>query len=122
MLAVGSSANSSTRPIHQRPGHGHPLLLADRQRGRLVREPMRQADALEQIPGPLRVAPLAGERHAQQHVLQRRKPGQQIERLKHEADVPGAEAVAADLGDAGDVGAVDGDPARRRPWSARRSR
>ena len=59
----------------------------------------------------LRIALLTGERHAQQHVLERRKPGEQIERLKHEADVPGAEAVAADFGDAGDVGAVERDPA-----------
>ena len=39
------------RPIHQGPGHGDALLLADREGGRLVRQSMAEADALEQILG-----------------------------------------------------------------------
>ena len=72
---------------------------------------MSQSDALQQFRRPPRVARLARERHPQQHVLERRESGQQIERLKHEADVPGPKPVAGRLGQPRDIGRIDDDPA-----------
>ena len=111
-FAVGSSANKQPRPVGQRPGDGDPLLLADGKLGRLVRHAMAQSDAVEQVLRPGAVRPAAGETHAQEHVLQRREAGQQVEVLEDVADLLGPEAVALGLGEQGDVPLADPDLAR----------
>ena len=58
------------------------------------------------------------EPHRQQHVLQGREAGQQIERLEHVADPLGAEAVALGLGHQRDVPVVDPHLARVGPADA----
>ena len=41
-------------PIYQCPGYRHPLLLADRERRRLVRQTMTKSDVLQQLGRALR--------------------------------------------------------------------
>ena len=63
------------RPVGERPGHGHPLLLADREFARLVIEPVRESDRRQQVGGPPAVGLASAERHRHQHVLQCRESG-----------------------------------------------
>ena len=57
------------------------------------------------------IAPPRRKGAGQQHVVQRRKPGQQVELLEQEADVIGAEAVAGPAAELGEVGAQQFDRA-----------
>ena len=102
-------------PVGQGPGDGDALLLADGEGRGLVRRAVRQADAVEQVPGTRRVFAAAGERHAEQHIFERREARQQVERLKHVADLVGPHLIDAGFGQVGDVDAVDLDLARSRP-------
>ena len=54
------------RLIGQGPRDGDPLLLADGKLRRPVRGAMAQADALQELHGPLGIDPLAGKAHPQQ--------------------------------------------------------
>ena len=85
------------RPVGQGPGDGHALLLADREGRRLVRRAVRQAHAVEQVPGPRRVLAAAAKRHAEQHVFERREARQQVERLKDVADLGRPDFIDARL-------------------------
>ena len=49
-----------------------------------MRQPRAQADPIQQMPGPTFIASAVDEGHAQQHVLQRGKAGQEIERVLDE--------------------------------------
>ena len=87
---VGSSAISSCGPAGQRPGDGHPLLLAA---GQLVRPLLRalvQADDAEQHPDPLVARPRLGPGDAQRDadVLRGGQHRDQAERLEDERDRP----------------------------------
>ena len=53
-LPVGSSANTTAGPVHERAGDGDALLLAAGELGRAVGEPVAEADALDQPVEPLR--------------------------------------------------------------------
>ena len=78
-------------------------------------DPVREADAVEQVPGPRGIFAAAGERHAQQHVFQSREAGEQIERLKDIADLGGPHLIDAGFRELGDIDAVDLDFAAYRP-------
>ena len=54
-LPVGSSANSTAGPVHERARHRDALLLAAGELGRAVREPVAQADGVDQLVEPLLV-------------------------------------------------------------------
>ena len=94
-------------PVGERPGHGHPLLLPDAQCGWLVIEPVSEAHGVEEPHRPVAVGAARAERHCDEHVLQRREPGEQVELLENEAKLVGPHAVAAGLVEPGDVDAVD---------------
>jgi hypothetical protein len=77
-----------------------------------VRDAVRQADAVEQLPGPGRIFAAAAKGHAQEHVFERRESRQQVECLEDVADLGGADLIDARLGQRGNVDAVDDDVAR----------
>src|SRR5258707_11290935 len=80
---------------------------------RLVRQAMAQAHPFQERRRPFGAGLAAGERHSQQHVLQGRKTGQQVERLKDIANVVGPETVASGLRELRQVATVDLDHAAR---------
>ena len=53
-LPVGSSASSSRGAVGERAGEGHPLLLAARELGRPVFEPVPEPDRVEELARPRR--------------------------------------------------------------------
>ena len=83
------------RPVDQRSGDGHALLLAAGKLRRLVVDAVRQADLLEHLGCALSLLLLGevllgiGQRH--QDVLQRRRARQQVEALEDETDYPVAQ-------------------------------
>ena len=91
-LPVGSSANTTAGPVHERARHGDALLLAAGELGRAVREAVAQADALDQLVEPLLVDLAAGERQREQDVLLGGEDRHEVEGLEDEA-----EPVAAQL-------------------------
>ena len=97
--------------VDEGAGHGHPLLLAPRQLGRLVGDPLLEMQEVEQL---LRLFQrlLAGEPrdHGRQgHILRGRELGQQMVELEDEADVTVAEVRQRLVLEAADVGALDDD-------------
>ena len=104
------------RPVRERPGDRHPLLLAARELVRAVLRPLAEADELEEL-GHAGVAlsgirPDEAERHLD--VLGRGQDRDQAERLEHERDRVAAHARGRVLGQARDLRPVDHDGARRR--------
>ncbi len=100
------------------PGDGHPLLLAARQLARRVAQALAQADALQQLTGVFaRIAP-AFKLQRQHDVLQRVEAVEQLERLKHEADVFGADLGALVFIERGEVLAGQDDRAGAGPVKA----
>ena len=95
------------RLVGERPGHRHPLLLTDREFGRLVVEAVGEPHGGEEIGGPPAVGLAGAKRHRHEHVFQGGEPGQQVELLKHEAEFVGPHPVAAGLGQPGEVDPVD---------------
>ena len=102
---VGSSATIDLRRADQRAGGGNALLLADAQaRGSYgCRSPCDRGRGLQQPHGVVlepslrRVRAHAASREKlkrQQHVVDERAVGQQVEHLEDDAEVLGAEAVA----------------------------
>ena len=88
----------------ERPGDGDALLLAARQLGRLVVEPVAQAEPLEGRRGARRAlaARDALVEQGRGDVVERRRARQQVVRLEDEADGPAAEpgqAVVVELRD-----------------------
>ena len=100
-LPVGSSAKMTSRPGDQRPGAGHPLLLAAGQLGRPVLEPVAQVDRGDHRvePGLVRLA--AGDRQRQRDVLLGGQRRQQVELLEDEADLVPAQLRSAACRDPG---------------------
>src|SRR5438477_9575733 len=80
--------------VHERPGDRDPLALAARQLVGPVVHPVAQPDPGERLGGVL--APLAGGLpridQRQLHIVERRRPRQQVERLEHESDLLVADA------------------------------
>ena len=72
----------------------------------------------QEFHGPAFVAAAAGEAHAQEHVLQGRKSGQEIERLEDVADVVSPKPVPAMFGKLADVAARHLHQARIGPADA----
>jgi hypothetical protein len=114
------------RAADQRARRGDALLLADREfagrlrcqvsgarsRWRSRRSASARGVGAGAIPPPRRKG--AG----QQHVVERRQPGQQVELLEQEADVVGAKAVAGAAAELRDVGAEQFDRALLRQGDA----
>ena len=75
--------------VHQRPGDGHPLLLPTGELRGLVPHPIGQSDHLQQATRPLPALGRghAGKEHGEFHVLGRRHRRDEVEGLKHEADL-----------------------------------
>ena len=119
-LPVGSSANRTVGRVTQRACHRDALLLAARQLGRPVREPIGQADALDELAQPCLVDRAAGDLRRQQDVLPRGQHRQQVEELEDEADVLAAQLGQALVVEIGDLDAADRKPCRRRACRARR--
>src|SRR5947207_3000540 len=80
--------------VHERPGDRDPLALAARQLVGPVVHPVAQPDPGERLGGVL--APLAGGLpridQRQLHIVERRRPRQQVERLEAESDLLVADA------------------------------
>ena len=71
----------------ERPRDRDALLLAPRELGRAVGEPVGEADALGEAVEPPCLGLLAGDREREQHVLLSRQHREQVEELEDEADV-----------------------------------
>src|SRR5262247_95935 len=74
--------------VHESPGDGHPLLLAPRELARMMRRAVGQPDCGQAVVRALTAHPRrqpAIEKR-QLDVLERRRPGQQVELLEHEPD------------------------------------
>ncbi len=85
------------RPAAEGARQRHTLLLAAGQLRRQVIEPFAQSQLFQQLHRLLAALPvaLAAQQRRQLHVFQRVQRRHQHERLKHEADVPGAQRGAA---------------------------
>ena len=81
--------------VGQGPSDGHTLALAAGKLIGLVRHTVSQPDSFEQVRGPLTPpsAPLAGVDQGKLHVVECRRTGQEVKRLKDEPDL-----AVADLG------------------------
>lgn len=95
----------------ERPGDGHPLLLAAGQLARVVVEPFGQTDLLEHLtrtpPGVLRCG---GDLRTALHVLDGGERGEQVEGLKDERDHFAPEVEQFTLAHAGDLAPRDDGP------------
>ena len=87
--------------VDDRPGHGHPLLLAARELVGLVVEPLGQTNPLQGCDRPL--APLlgrdAGVDHRQDHVVEGAHLRQQVELLEDKAQLPVAQIGQGVIGE-----------------------
>ncbi len=104
------------RPRDERAGERRALPLAARQLARSMVQPMREADATEQVArgGARGVRRLAPDPQRHRDVVERAEFRQQMVELVDEAEAPVAHVAARDLGQRREVGAVDRDAARRR--------
>ena len=89
-------------PVDQGPGTGAALLLATRHLAGPVRQPVADAELVDQVVEPLLVHLPPGQVGRQRDVLARGEGGDEVEGLEHEADV-----VAPHLGQPGVVEAPD---------------
>jgi glyceraldehyde 3-phosphate dehydrogenase len=103
------------RPVGERPGHRHPLLLADREFGWLVMQSIGEPHGREEVGGPRPVGLARAKRHRHQHVFEGRESRQQVELLKHEPELIGPHPVATGLGEPHQIDTVDHDAARIGP-------
>ena len=102
-------------PVAQRPGHRDALLLAARERGGEVLDPVAQPDVLERGPGHgVGVRP-ARDVGPEAHVLERREAGEQVEGLEDEGD-----GVPPDLGELAPGHPLERLPGDRDPALRRR--
>ncbi len=101
------------RPHDERAGNGDALLLAARQHPGPVLQPLGQPDTLEEAAGSLATLGGALPRDSERHlgVLDGRKLGQQVMKLKDEPDVPVAKCHQRLVGEAGEIHLVDADRA-----------
>src|SRR3989441_2723463 len=70
------------------PSERHALLLAPRERLRVMPQPLGETHALEHFRGPVRCGRLARELEGQHHVLQGIQRREQLERLEYESKQP----------------------------------
>src|SRR5262245_66657992 len=73
--------------ICQRARDGHALLLPDGKLSGPVLEPIREADRVEQMPGPCAITAPARKAHSQQNDLKNGQAGDEVMRLEAEPDV-----------------------------------
>jgi hypothetical protein len=101
----------------ERPGDGHALLLAPRELGGPVLEPVPEPDRLQGLGGqPAALAPSQPPvDQGQADVGHRRGPGQQLEALEDEADDPVADRGQLVPGQPGHVPPVEPQRPRGRP-------
>ena len=109
-------------PAGQRPGHGDPLLLAARQLGRAVLQPVAEADGGDDPVEPAPVGLPAGQVEREGDVLGRRQRRQQVVGLEDEADAVAPQPGERLLGQRPEVDVAHVGPAggrcRGRPCSA----
>ena len=101
-------------PVHERARHGDALLLAAGELRRPVRQPVAQADRVDQLVEPLLVGVAAGERQRQDDVLRGGQDRDEVERLEDEAQAVAPQPRQALVVEAGQLLPVDHDGARRR--------
>ncbi len=94
-LPVGSSARTSFGPLGQRPGHGHPLLLAGGELARVSGPGGGKGRRARGAPGRWSRSAPAAECHPEQDVLEAGVALEQVEGLEDVADGGGAQPVAA---------------------------
>ena len=112
-------AEHQRRLAHQRPRDRHALLLAAGQLRRLMIEPLRQADAIEQRARAIDVVlRRAGDDRRRQRVLEDRALRQQAVILEDEADAPIAERGQRLGVERVRVGVAERDGAAGRPIEA----
>src|SRR5262245_30023534 len=85
-VAGGLVGEEQLGPGDEGPRQRHALLLAPRERLRVVMQALGEADAREHLPGEPGRALLLRELERQHHVLERVQRRQQLERLEHEAE------------------------------------
>ena len=117
---MGSSAKSTAGREDERPRHGDALLLAAGELGRLVPEPVAEADGGDELVDPGLVALAPGDGQRQDDVLGRGQRRQQVERLEDEADLVAAQLREGAVLEARDLDAVDPDVAGARAGRGRR--
>src|SRR6266511_3368020 len=115
-LTILPSARKRTRSAiaAERAGDRDALLLAARQLGRPVREPLGEPDLRAQLFDPAVLRGRAGQVERQNDVLPRRQHRQQVEELEDEADVLPAQPRQLRVIQLRDLGAGDRDFALRR--------
>ena len=108
------------RPVHQRPGHGHPLPLAARQPTRVGAGVAVDAQRPEQLGGPSGRLPAthAGQLGREDDVLEHGEVVQQVEELEDQPDRGAPVPRRGRLAQGVDATAADGDGARGRPVEA----
>ena len=113
-IAGGLVGQQNGRPHHEGARQGHALLLAARKLDGVMIAAIQQADAFEQFAGALGTvdAVAAGQFIRQQNIFFGRQGGQQMVGLKNEADFAAAQQRHAVFIQAGDVLAIQNDPAR----------
>ena len=113
-VAGGLVAEDDVRPVHQRPRAGHALLLPAGQLRWLVRQPVAEAEDVDDPVEPLLVDRLPRDRQRQDDVLARRQRRDEVEGLEHEADALAAELRQRRVGQGADGGVAEPDlPGRR---------
>src|SRR5262245_3644123 len=86
-VAGGLVGEHDPGPAGQGPGHGDPLLLAARQLGRAVLQPVAETDGVDDLVDPAAVWLDPGQREREDDVLAGGQRRHQVERLEHEADL-----------------------------------
>ena len=99
------------RSAGERAGDGDALLLATRQLARAVRQPVAQADRVDHVVDPRRVALGAAEHQRQRDVLLGGERRDQVVRLEHEPDLLAAQFGEVLVVERGEVRVADVDGA-----------
>ena len=111
--AAGFIGQDDRRTVHQGPRHGHTLFFAARELCGLMVGTIFETHELQQFVGPLAGFVLAGacNQCRNHHVLDGRKFGQELMKLKHEANLLIAEVAQPIASQVGDVCSIDADSA-----------
>jgi membrane protease YdiL (CAAX protease family) len=120
-IAGGLVAHQDRGLVDQRPGNGHPLLLAAGELSRMVVEPVGEADFAERLGGSAASfagGDTAGIDQGKLDILNRRGAWQQVEVLKDKAEMAVAEMGPLVGGCPGNVFAVELIRAAGRPVEA----
>src|SRR5262249_29730181 len=100
--------------VRERARDGHALLFTARKLRRVMMRPVTQADFVEQRPRAAAGLGDAHDLHRREDVFVGRERGDQVERLKDEADQPAAQLGQFVLGHSGDLAPAQTDAARSR--------